>query len=215
MQELRLQASDFWRIGAALLSVDDQNDPCAADADMSPYREPTVQLKDGKLELQEDFLIVPASSIKGVLRHRTCFHYNRLKGQFAEDYEDITTVGVDNCEGILNLFGQIKTSKTQTGHRGRVIIDDISIPLSAAKYRTIAHNAIDRFTGGVQDKMLFWEQMAWQGEITIRYGIIPSENADPIAERAFKAALNDLQNGALALGAAGGRGHGRFEKRRS
>ena len=101
--------------------------------------------------------------------------------------------------------------------RGRVIIDDILIPLKKGHVdgvQTLAHNSVDRFTGGVRDKVLFSERMIFRGDIDLTIHIESSVTpVAAVAERALEMALEDLCAGRLPIGAAGGRGHGRLEQR--
>jgi hypothetical protein len=71
------------------------------------------------------------------------------------------------------------------------------------------HNAIDRFTGGVRDRLLFSEELLWQDEMELAL-LIHTARLGEDARQALRLALDDLISGRLALGAGAGKGHGRF-----
>lgn len=71
---LRLSPSDFFIFGAG---YGDE------EADRISKKEKFIQWKDGKPKLlEEDFILIPATSIKGALWHRVAFHFNRESGNF-------------------------------------------------------------------------------------------------------------------------------------
>lgn len=78
------------------------------------------------------------------------------------------------------------------------------------------HNAIDRFTGGVRDRLLFGEDLLWRTPIrvSVLVNTRAGEGEDVVElERGLaglRLALNDLLEGRLALGAGSGKGHGYF-----
>lgn len=51
------------------------------DVDDKPKTEFFFDWSSGKAVLQEEHILIPASSVKGALSHRVAFHYNRLCGQ--------------------------------------------------------------------------------------------------------------------------------------
>jgi hypothetical protein len=73
------------------------------------------------------------------------------------------------------------------------------------------HNSLDRFTGGVRNRLLFSEEVAFGGEIAVTITILPPRGGDgelqapggwpETLRRAFCHALRDLCEGRLALGA--------------
>lgn len=60
-------------------------------ADDPPKKERFFQwLKSGPV-LSDEYYLIPATSVKGALSHRTAYHYNRLKGQTIESLAGIET----------------------------------------------------------------------------------------------------------------------------
>lgn len=70
--ELRLKAKDFFLFGAGF--GDDE-------ADNKPKTESYFDWTSGQPKLTEkEYLLIPATSIKGIIAHRTAYHYNLLEG---------------------------------------------------------------------------------------------------------------------------------------
>lgn len=175
-------------------------------ADQTPIVERILEYTAQGIKEVEHTLI-PASSIKGALSHRTCFHYNRLQKIFADELvesEYPNHVGTNN-KAVNTLFG-IET-EDESGQRGQVIINDISYPLASCK--VFNHVAIDRFTGGAMDGALFSERVNYNLAITLD---IYLENVpeDEHVLKAFECALHDLYTGYLPLGGMTTKGHGLF-----
>jgi hypothetical protein len=119
-----------------------------------------------------------------------------------------------------------------SGVAGLVILDDAFMKLTSNDplRMQIAHNTIDRFSGGVINKRLFTEQVLYGGEFTLEVMVLGgrwkekkkdvSASAEstseeiiwqPVADKYWQAlekALEDLCEGRLALGA---NGHGYCE----
>lgn len=231
---LTISPQDFWRIGNSDAGIDGQSDEAP---DLAPFTEAFIDWRDGKGVWRDQALLVPGSSIKGVLRHRTAYHYQRLIGTFAPEAGELEQCrSIDDLSAIVDLFGATKktveidkgeqsecavTTLSSLGHaeelendvggcRGRVIIDDVLLSRDGRKLPVLMHNSIDRFTGGVRSGFLFSEQMIWGGEFEIRLNVLPTSGlVDPKIEQAFNLAIQDLSEGRLSIGAAGGRGHGR------
>lgn len=219
---ISLAAEDFWRIGQSaepLRAPPGVSDPDrrgqGGAADMSPYTEPVITWSAaGKGALEFDCLLVPATSIKGALRHRTAFHFDRLTNNLVERGRPLPPRSFEDHPAIVHLFGSIE-DEGRSARRGRVIIDDVLLPLSEVEgLQTIAHNSIDRFTGGVRDKILFSERMVFGGRFTflVRLESGPETEESGQATQALEMAIADLSAGLLPLGAAGGRGHGRMNR---
>jgi len=202
------------------------------DADSAPVRDTRIlwpgepgHSGGGEPEIQDCFL-VPGSSVKGALAHRTCFHYNRLQGNFVDKLgtgEMKKHIG-ENNPAVAALFGTIadESSGEQTGRPGIVFIDDVFIPVEGTPILPAQnHVAIDPFTGGAKDTALFQDRPLPPGtperiEIPVSFQPGPEGQPDRFASldetvrRAFLAALDDLCEGRLALGAHSGRGYGFF-----
>lgn len=206
---IKISPTDFWRIGNSETAIPQGADH--ADADLAPYVEDQI-VWEADAPKWKRCLLVPASSVKGALRHRTAFHFDRLRGRFLNADDPLQRIeGTDSNPAVMDLFGSVKSKSG--GARGRVIIDDAAIELApGTKLQTIMHNSIDRFTGGVRDGFLYGEQMIWKGEFQLNISLLGKDSpVSELAERAFRMALDDLMNRRLAIGAGGGRGHGRIQ----
>lgn len=146
--------------------------------------------------------LIPGSSVKGALRHRTAFHARRLAKVWLDG----------NVGGALpftqeenDLFGEVRSA--DSGTPGRVFISDVHLA-EAAKYLPIQHVSLDRFTQAPMDHLLYDELALGKHRLEIPF-TVRTDGLSKEAQDAFAAALDDLCNGRLALGA--GRGHGRFK----
>lgn len=202
------------------------------DADMTPVKEQKVIWKDGKGELTAYEYLIPASSVKGALAHRTAFHYNQIRTDeqgnpdpFYADgktQEEIEAQSGTNNEAVRLLFGCEGDENGEGKQRGNVLISDMYI--KTAQDKILNHVAIDRFTGGAIDGALFAEKAAyWHSdneadyplklEILIDEKNIVKMDKTKVKEKALEAfnmALDDLCNGLLPLGGGVNRGHGIF-----
>ena len=202
------------------------------DADMTPVKEQKVSWENGKGHLTDYEYLIPASSVKGALAHRTAFHYNRIDGFFAEGKtkEEIEAHTGTNNEAVRLLFGCEGDENGDGKQRGNVLISDMFIHV--AQDKVLNHVAIDRFTGGAIDGALFAEKTAYwhsdqQDDYPLKMNILVddanikkainkhNENCakkisfDDVCN-AFDAALADLCEGRLPLGGGVNRGHGIF-----
>ena len=195
------------------------------DADMTPVKEQKVSWKNGNGHLAVYEYLIPGSSIKGALAHRTAFHYNQLDGFFADGKtkEEIEAHSGNNNEAVRLLFGWEGDAQGKGKQRGNVMISDLFV--NATEEKVFNHVAIDRFTGGGVDGALFAEKaLYWHSnqiddyplkmEVLIDDQGIEKADKKHIKEKACKAfsmALDDLCNGLLPLGGGVNKGHGIFD----
>jgi CRISPR/Cas system CSM-associated protein Csm3 (group 7 of RAMP superfamily) len=189
---LKLKSDDFFMFGSGF--GDD-------DADMTPVYEKVIDYKNKKLS--EDMILIPASSIKGALAHRTTFYYNKLHEKF-----------IENTNGVLNvveIFGAAKDDENHSeGAKGKILMSDCFATKMQTK--TFDHVSIDRFTGGAIDSALFQEKTTVDNsEYTIEillHNDVEKKSAKIV--EAFELALKDIVTGMLSLGGATTKGHGIF-----
>ena len=195
----------FWRVGQGDQSLATQRDPARKPADLLPKLEPVIDWCDGSGRYSYQTLLVPGSSMKGAIAHRVAYHYNRLRGNFVQQHakEELA----DN-PAVDQLFGFIHD--TEGGQVGRLLIDDFATHVGFEQVATMMHNAIDRFTGGVRDRMLFEEELIWMQPIELSITIDTKTSIEPDVRTALDWALQDLLQGRLALGSGSGKGHGYF-----
>ena len=180
------------------------------DADILPVREQRISYSGGRGTIDTSLLLIPGSSIKGALRHRTLFHIRRREEDYWEAGSDQRPLAADTNPTLASLFGSIKANDG-SGTPGRVRFRDIALkPAQTARFD---HVSIDRFTQGPMDHHLFNELTCFGGSLELEIDILPPAEPDDdynTALQAFADALEDLCEGNLSLGAASSRGHGYF-----
>ncbi len=229
--KLRIKPQDFFLFGSGF--GDDE-------ADMTPVSESVIVWSGntGKGEMKQNYILIPATSVKGALAHRVAYHYNRLTGQFADKLpnadikKEIEKITGKNNLAVKCLFGsEGNTSEkgekqTEKGRaiRGNVMISDVIETKGKNPDKLLNHVAIDRFTGGAMDGALFTEKVndehgrEFQIEIVVDKANVQSlfnkENkTDANIENIYTAlecALNDICDGMLPLGGGVNRGNGIF-----
>ena len=213
--ELKISPDDFFMFGSGFGDN---------EADQTPALESVIDYKTGKLSKQK--ILIPASSVKGALSHRTAFHYNKLKEQFGEEAK----VGNEN-EAVREIFGYEK-GKNEKGAKGKILLSDCFLDYDKEKdTKVFEHVSIDRFTGGAIDAALFQEKaIAQRNNFEIEVEIEPDKtdkkgkkrsgfcveilvksNVSKASLDAFEAALNDVIKGYLPLGGATTKGYGFFK----
>jgi CRISPR/Cas system CSM-associated protein Csm3 (group 7 of RAMP superfamily) len=144
--------------------------------DNKPLEEEVAVYENGAIKFEKQ-TVIPASSIKGALSHRTAFQYNKLKKNWADtlntsdkkarDCQIKLWTGAFN-DAVANLFGaEMGHEKVSGGERGHVIIDDLYFnETEVSNTKIFNHVAIDRFTGGAMDGALFSEKVSQVMAIT-------------------------------------------------
>ena len=198
-----LQPSDFFLFGSGFGD---------AEADMTPVTEAIIRWNGCKPEFAEVNYLIPGTSVKGALAHRTAYHYNKIRGWFADKGQGKTAA--DN-EAVAALFGSSAGGDEDEGTIGNVLIDDVFIPSvdTEEENKLFNHITIDRFTGGVKGGALFTEKTTYIQRLTITLHISVRSSALKIDEdikQAWDNALDDLKKGLLPLGGGTNRGNGTF-----
>lgn len=208
---LTLQSDEFFLFGSG--HGDDE-------VDMTPVREERVIWTGDKPSFSEAQVLIPATSVKGAVAHRTAYHYNRLK-QFYVGNNQAKTGGEN--EAVKQLFGYQPEEKEgdARGQRGVVLVSDVYVAKKQVNEQKILnHVAIDDFTGGAIEGALFAEKVdsLKKGETFTLTFSIPKEVADKkeneVIIQAFEAALDDICHGMLPLGGGVNRGNGCFKGKR-
>lgn len=224
--QLVLRPESFFFFGAGM--ADDEVDDIPLEEQVVSYD------KNNCIHFSEEtYNIIPGSSIKGALRHRTCFYFNLLKKRNAEVFansklEKIVVEGMNSAVfALFGLEGGVKLEKTdhdgflegddvsRTGRRGVVLIDDLYIEMKVQTH-IFNHLAIDRFTGGPIDKALYAEKAAFfaipdEGDVRIDVHVMPYQAREKeLIDRALELALIDVCRGLLPLGGMTTKGHGVF-----
>lgn len=199
---LKLRPDSFFLFGAAQTDL-------SGDADMMPVTEKVVEWNGGKPTISEaERLLVPASSVKGAIAHRTAFYYNKLKGIWADAGSLADHVGQRN-EAVQDLFGYQEEGGSRKLHRGKVMISDVLLK-DGRKDKLLNHVKIDRFTSGAEAGALFTERVATSDSIELKVVIESAADVKPMSRKALFMALRDIAKGMLPLGGGVGRGNGIF-----
>jgi CRISPR/Cas system CSM-associated protein Csm3 (group 7 of RAMP superfamily) len=191
-------------------------------ADNKPVTEEVAEYENGTIKFDERTLI-PASSIKGALSHRTAFHYNRLTEKWADkllspankQLRDLNVkcyTGTGN-DAVFELFGGAAgDEKREDGQRGKVILNDFYYSDTEVENDKIFnHVAIDRFTGGALDGALFSEKVSTLAEETaFEFTVYLDYDKEDKIKEAFEETLKDVCKGLLPLGGMTTKGHGIF-----
>lgn len=206
--QLHLQPTDFMFFGSGF--GDERSD-------MTFVREPMIEWDGDHAHVvaREQVVLIPASSVKGALAHRTAYHYNKLEGFFADNQpiEELEDYGGKGKEAVKILFGSEGNSEGKDKHRGRILFSDfIKERKKSSEAKVLNHVKIDRFTGGAMDGALFSEEVLYASgesfdmELLLHKQEIKEGHVIP----AFEAALIDLCKGFLPLGGGVNKGFGTF-----
>ena len=189
--KLILTPDDFFMFGSGF--GDDE-------ADMTPVFEDIVDYE--KQDLIKEKVLIPASSVKGAISHRTTYHYNLINKNFIKEN------GENKAEVVETIFGS-KKDKEKDSFKGNILISDVYLDETSSK--VFEHVSIDRFTGGAIDSALFQEKTISSKEtFTLEILINKEKVKDEVALESFEKALKDITTGMLSLGGATTKGHGIF-----
>ncbi len=204
--ELKLQPDDFFLFGSGLGNE---------KADNTPVTETFFDWESEPPKFVEQCVLIPASSVKGAISHRVAFHYNKLKGIFADsvDIKLEDHIGSKNL-AVKTLFGsegEKDKEAMKNQQRGNVIFSDI-VERKGVKHKLLNHVAIDRFTGGTIDGALYSEEVMYGKGQEFTFTLLVSNNAlnEENVKKALENTLKDICNGMLPLGGGVNRGHGAF-----
>ena len=190
--ELKISPDDFFMFGSGFGDK---------EADQTPVLESVIDYNNGRKYLSNQKILIPASSVKGALSHRTAFHYNKLNG-----YAD---VGSQN-KAVKEIFGYEK-GKNEKGSKGKILLSDCFLNYDEQKdAKVFEHVSIDRFTGGAIDSALFQEKAVVKRD-KFCIEILLKDGACDDTKEAFERALKDVIHGRLPLGGATTKGYGFFK----
>lgn len=177
------------------------------DADMTPVKEERIVWENGKPRFTEACTLIPATSVKGAIAHRTAYYWNKLTNR---NIEEGTALGCEKCPAITKLFGTTNNTDDSKQSIGNVILSDVLLEKTADK--VLPHIRIDKFTGGVMDGALFQEKATLGKGQHIREILYVNYEAlrDNTIKEAFEHALSDICTGMLPLGGGTNRGNGIF-----
>lgn len=206
--KLRLRPDNFFLFGSGMGD---------SDADITPVKATYIIWNNACPHFETNAVLIPASSVKGALAHRTAFYYNQLTGKFANKENDIESLTGTNNEAVKALFGYAKRENgvyTQTP--GNILISDV---IASHTYidKQLNHVSIDRFTCGAIKGALFAEKAIYDQETDKQYYeieiLVKKKSYGPnesLILGALQKALLDICNGMLPLGGGVNRGNGCF-----
>ena len=181
------------------------------DVDDTPLYERHVDWTNGTGKFTSKRVVIPASSVKGAIAHRVAFHYNRLKGAFADKIQCLGEAIDDYNVAVTTLFGKQGIVEKGKMSRGSIIISDCLMDIKPDEHKILNHVSIDPFTGGAIDGALYNEKVVFTNErISLRVYVEKKALADADVANALDQTLNDVCTGMLPLGGAVNRGHGVF-----
>lgn len=216
---LTLQARGLWRIGQG---IDDLEPGVAKPADLLPVTEEQVSWTGRRGERTGRMLLIPGASVKGALAHRMAFHAARFSERWSPDTGPADPADPADPaepalpEAVAALLGAVKDrgGGEDVGRAGCLFIDDAFAAIEPERIARLMHNAIDRFTGGVRDRVLYEEESLHGGSLAIEIALdlrrLERTDHAQDARRALRAALDDLCRGRLALGSRTTTGNGFF-----
>ena len=186
--------------------------PCFTDS--------RITWKGSKFDKEIQEFIIPGSTIKGVLAHRTMYHFLRRKGWFTDTKisenrtpRDLIRDLLDNreppkeLEPYYTLFGRNDPVNHDNMRAGSLRVQDAVI--SADYWLNRMHNKLDRFTAGVMPSALFGQMRLINPSFAVHISMNPSRGSelpdDAEIMQAFQDTLYDLKNGFLNICAGSGR----------
>ncbi|MBQ8708649.1 MAG: hypothetical protein IJ523_11235 [Succinivibrionaceae bacterium] len=178
--------------------------------------------------------IVPGSTIKGIIAHRTMYHFLRRKKWFAtnvitqngESPQDLINRILENkeppeeFEPFYDLFGRNDPTNHDRMQAGALKVSDAVVDCASIVNRM--HNKIDRYTGGVMPSALFGQARLVDPSFRVRIGLsrkwleLRQENLHDDSEimKALDDTIYDLKNGFLNICAGSGRDTAVFYERK-
>ena len=187
------------------------------EADLTYVRNPAIAWDSGKgtFVSEDQLILIPASSVKGALSHRTAYWYNMLEGVFADKLppDEIAEHTGDRNTAVRSLFGTAGDGHGENKARGLALFSDVTAKkTSGTRDKVLNHVSIDRFTGGAIDGALFNEEtlFAKGTEFTLEILVSKEAEKEPNVLKAFEKALDDVKDGLLPLGGGVNRGNGTF-----
>lgn len=149
--------------------------------------------KIAALRTRDSQPLVPATTWKGLFRARAGYIIRSCWGQ---DAACTSQDGCGQCR-LCDLFGS-------TARRGRIAFRDSTI--TSARLEPRAHVAIDRISGGGQDKLLFTDDVVASGAVKLTIGALGQ-----VAEweqHLLLHVVRDLHDGLIGVGGGTQRGQG-------
>lgn len=200
LAELHMKADDSWRIGNVF-----------KDKKTQSYAEEFIRWESGRCGFGER-VIICGSSLKGIIAHRTDYHYRKLNiernGNTGYAAEAVLPAGFGNCdisEPLKELFG---TCDGKDGAKAGLLVVDDAVVENAGQRIKRTHNRIDVFSRGVISGALFSEERIYKPEFSLRLwlkGDFEKRITDRLVLEALYRAITDIKEGFLPVSSGNGR----------
>lgn len=152
--------------------------------------------------------VIPGTSFSGAIRHRV---KEILKELLYDENIKEEKINEKIQETLKDMFGSINETKS---HKSRIIIDETVIRNENENEKVdelvTVRNSVSRFEGATVDGALFKEKTYVNGILDLKIAVENSSETDWIIGLILLA-INDLQNGFLAVGGQTTIGRGLFE----
>lgn len=201
--QLKLKPDDFFYFGSGFGDIEGKVDNTTVRASKVYWTN-----KGGKLVTE--CVLIPATSLKGAIRHRTAYHYNKLTHVFATA-ETVNDHNTDQNPAVRALFGY--NANGGELQRGNTIFADVIKNVTTLERKTFNHVKIDRITNAPIDGALFTDQADYITDEEFITSILVKKSAfeqDANILKAFEQTLHDICDGLLPLGGSVNRGYGIF-----
>lgn len=216
--ELRLHPVDFLFFSNGLGDPDTGTDKAAIREEYITWSKNAKGIDFPTWHEAKTSLVVPASSVKGAIAHRTAFYYNQYSNVFADmmDFsEESIRQATKNNAAVVALFGTEGEQKGSKGkRRGHILVSDLVRKQHAdTQPKILNHVKIDRFTSGAIDGALYDEEPLYAKgeEVVLTFDLLPDEETKKAhVTDAFEEALKDVCKGILPLGGNVNHGYGCF-----
>lgn len=131
--------------------------------------------------------VVPGSTLKGILRSRAEYVCRVVGAEVCTNHQ------CGECHPC-RLFGY--GGESRNARRAKIAVADSVIANATSELRT--HVAIDRFTGGARDQLLYTDEVVTAGQFRLRiYALEPLDDLDRLL---IDVALTDLHDGLVGIG---------------
>lgn len=213
---LTLKPESGWRFGAPK-PKDQESEEKSTQSALKEKKIQWTTNTEGPVEASvADGWVIPGSSVRGPLWHRTLFHLLRLSQTRAPDADENTHDGgaaameafeespqvIQAKKAVRSLFGHADDQ----GQRSRLSVPEKWIPVTAGHARSVLRTPMDRLTM-VTIATLNVETIHNVTE-DFRLTITEADKVDQAVWPAFRAALKDLVEGRLELGSTSSIGLG-------
>lgn len=230
---LNMKAIDSWSIGSGVVAINKEK---AENAKKFCYTEPFISwnAQSGKVIDDPDNrnIVICGTMLKGIIAHRTEFHYRKLTNSFAENMtidnlsaEERKTVEIKTVSSDLReLLGYIdddtnksaSTKKSTNGKSSALIVKETCLGTVKANQNNVVvrtHNKIDKFTSKTMSGALFSEERLYHPSMTFEI-FIRKDRFEMCSKNALKAlyyTLCDIKEGFLPIASGSSRQGGFLE----